>query len=98
MQTKTERRRVLLLASYCGLDDASCTDTTPCRECLEMCNVADVDCTILAIHGGLDFVRERGAPHPSEVPPASSRAQDEVTERSQDGGGAEPLKAETAKS
>jgi hypothetical protein len=40
---KLERpRKVLLLASYCGDDDPTCTDDRPCVECLQMCNVFEV--------------------------------------------------------
>lgn len=36
--------KVLVLASYCGAEDENgCTDTNPCRECLEMCNVFEAD-------------------------------------------------------
>jgi hypothetical protein len=34
-------REYLLLASYCGTDNDACTETRPCAECLEMCNVFD---------------------------------------------------------
>lgn len=33
-------RRVLLLASYCELEDTNCTEKKPCPDCLQMCNVA----------------------------------------------------------
>ena len=33
------RRKLLLLASYCGADDQKCSDDFPCVECLRMCNV-----------------------------------------------------------
>lgn len=32
-------RRALLITSYCADDDASCTDESPCADCLSMCNV-----------------------------------------------------------
>lgn len=32
--------RVLILASYCGGDNPSCSDAHPCNDCLAMCNVA----------------------------------------------------------
>lgn len=36
--------KVVLLASYCGAEDGnSCTDINPCQECLDMCNVFEVD-------------------------------------------------------
>lgn len=99
MAEKMHRRRVLLLCSYCGDDTPGCTDTTPCADCLVMCNVADVDCIILANHGGLDWVREQGAPpHPNDVHPDPSRPQHEVTVKSQGEAGAEPMQADTAKS
>lgn len=62
MPDEVGMRRVLLLASYCGDDDPACTDSVPCRDCLEMCNIVDVRGTIVTIHGGLDFARERGVP------------------------------------
>ena len=34
---------VLLLASYCSDGGAGCADRHPCDECLEMCNVYEVD-------------------------------------------------------
>lgn len=36
--------RVLLLASYCdGTDNNSCTDDSPCIDCLGMCNVFEIE-------------------------------------------------------
>lgn len=35
-------REYLLLASYCGNDNADCTEGRPCRACLAMCNVFKV--------------------------------------------------------
>lgn len=32
--------RVLILASYCGGDNPSCSEARPCNDCLAMCNVA----------------------------------------------------------
>ena len=63
-----QRRRVLLLCSYCGDDTPGCTNTTPCADCLQMCNIVDADCIIVANHGGLDWVRERGAPSKDPTP------------------------------
>ena len=48
-------RRVLLLCSYCGEDDANCTDEAPCVECLKMCNVAMVSGD-MEVLGGLDYL------------------------------------------
>ena len=39
---KPKKKRVLILASYCGDDNSNCSQETPCNECLRMCNVADV--------------------------------------------------------
>jgi len=56
-------RRVLLLASYCGDDDPACTDSVPCRDCLEMCNIVDMrDPVIVANFGGIDHARAYGLP------------------------------------
>jgi len=34
-----KNNRVLLMTSYCDLDDEDCTDGLPCADCLDMCNV-----------------------------------------------------------
>lgn len=39
---KPRKRRVLLLASYCGTDNPECTENKPCVDCLQMCNTAEV--------------------------------------------------------
>lgn len=39
---KPSKRRVLLIASYCGGDNQECTEARPCSDCLRMCNVAEV--------------------------------------------------------
>ena len=46
--------RVLLLASYCGTDNAKCTDGLPCLDCLRMCNIVTMRGLILENHGGWD--------------------------------------------
>lgn len=61
---RNRRMRVLLLASYCGDDDPRCTDSVPCRDCLGMCNIIDMQGDILANHGDIDFARINGAPPP----------------------------------
>lgn len=48
-------RRVLLLCSYCGEDNPECSDDSPCVECLQMCNVAEVDGEINVL-GGLEYI------------------------------------------
>ena len=40
--SKPRKRRVLLIASYCGEDNPDCTEDRPCNDCLRMCNVAEV--------------------------------------------------------
>jgi hypothetical protein len=54
-----ERRRVLLLASYCGPDERGCTDALPCPACLTMCNVADVSISneATSVAGGWEYLR-----------------------------------------
>lgn len=38
------RTRVVAIASYCEEDnDEGCTDNNPCKECLDMCNVFDIN-------------------------------------------------------
>jgi len=37
------KREVLFFCSYCGGDNAGCTDRAPCPDCLAMCNVYEVD-------------------------------------------------------
>lgn len=53
------RRKVLLLATYCGGDTPGCADETPCADCLPMCNVAEVDDAGMEVIAGLDFLREQ---------------------------------------
>lgn len=53
------KRKVLLLASYCGGDPPTCTDETPCDDCLRMCNVAEVDDAGMEVIAGLDFLRDQ---------------------------------------
>tara|TARA_R110000868_G_scaffold253016_3_gene509739 strand:+ start:472 stop:900 length:429 start_codon:yes stop_codon:yes gene_type:complete len=50
---KPKRRRVLLLASYCGSDNSKCSDEFPCNDCLKMCNVAEVVVCIDEVRGSL---------------------------------------------
>lgn len=46
---------VLLLASYCD----NCCDALPCKECLEMCNIARLmSDTRIEVVGGYDFLSE----------------------------------------
>ena len=52
------KRRVLILASYCGGDDPNCTEQTPCNECLRMCNVAEVVVGLDDIIGQFEFAEE----------------------------------------
>ena len=61
---KTKVRRVLLLCSYCGDDEAKCSDDFPCQECMGMDNVIEVDESVIReafvkdrILGGLDYLR-----------------------------------------
>lgn len=43
--------KVLILASYCGIEDKNgCTDTNPCKECLEMCNVFEIPSETIQRH------------------------------------------------
>ena len=35
-------RPILLLTSYCD-DNSHCTNTNPCNECIEMCNIAFIE-------------------------------------------------------
>lgn len=37
------RSKILVLASYCGDDNEHCTDDNPCKECLDMCNVFEIN-------------------------------------------------------
>ncbi len=64
-------RKVLLLASYCGDDDPSCTDDLPCLECLKMCNIADQQPgPITGNVGGWGFnrqIRETGLPRKAAI-------------------------------
>jgi len=53
-------RPVLLLASYCG-DNTNCTDTSPCDECLKMCNIAFIDKDAIKLDKvvcGFDFLED----------------------------------------
>lgn len=54
---------MLLLASYCGGDNPSCTDERPCVDCLGMCNVFEVNKLALADSGDkiytLDYLRTK---------------------------------------
>ncbi len=43
---------VTLLTSYCGDDDAECTDRKPCRECMEMCNTFEIREPVVADYKG----------------------------------------------
>lgn len=48
------KRKVLLLASYCGDDyPDECSEECPCNECLRMCNVAEVVVSIGDVVGEL---------------------------------------------
>jgi hypothetical protein len=49
--------RVIILASYCS----DCTDDAPCKECLNMCNVADIKGHIVANHGDFDYFRSNAS-------------------------------------
>lgn len=51
--------RVLLLASYCGDDNAECTEQLPCAKCLDMCNIVTFSGRITANHGGYDANKEK---------------------------------------
>ena len=35
--------KLLALASYCGDDNEDCSDAYPCRECLDMCNIFEIN-------------------------------------------------------
>ena len=56
---KPRKRRVLLLASYCGEDDAGCTEEKPCNECLRICNVAEVVVGVDDVVGQFELSSER---------------------------------------
>lgn len=61
MSEMAERKReYLLLASYCGTDNATCTEARPCSDCLAMCNVFD---------DSGNFLRELGEPRASGANP-----------------------------
>lgn len=50
---------ILLLHSYCDNSD-TCTDYSPCPECLAMCNVASIDSKDLIsmqVYGGMDYLK-----------------------------------------
>ena len=49
--------RCLILASYC--DKKSCTDEFPCPDCLQMCNVADVDLYNTNILGDFGILKSK---------------------------------------
>lgn len=53
--------RVLLLASYCGDDDPTCTDDLPCLDCLKMCNVVSMRQRVAENFGGWDYNRDLAA-------------------------------------
>lgn len=53
--------RVLLLASYCGDDDSTCTDDLPCMDCLKMCNIASMRGKPTDNLGGWDYNRDLAA-------------------------------------
>ena len=53
--------KVLLLASYCGDDDLSCTDDLPCLDCLKMCNIVTVRSRPTENLGGWDYNRDLAA-------------------------------------
>lgn len=48
------RRQVLLMTSYCADEGASCTDDSPCADCLSMCNVVVISGGRLEHVGQLD--------------------------------------------
>lgn len=55
--------RVILMASYCGGEGRDmlpngCTDTAPCQDCLDMCNVADI-VGKPELRGSLEAIKER---------------------------------------
>ena len=52
-------RRVLLLTSYCGEDNADCMDDFPCDECLKMCNVVEIDPDRAEVMGGFEYLKEQ---------------------------------------
>lgn len=49
--------KILLLTSYCGDDNSSCSDDHPCLDCLKMCNIVEIpdDTKILKNYGGWDY-------------------------------------------
>ena len=50
--------RVLLITSYCGDDSAECSDDFPCSDCLDMCNVAEIEYPKnITVLGGLDYLK-----------------------------------------
>lgn len=52
------KRRVLLLASYCGDTNSDCTNALPCKDCLLMCNIIEMDGLVTSNHGGYDYNRK----------------------------------------
>lgn len=56
---KPKKRRVLLLASYCDEDDPNCSEEFPCPECLQICNVAEVDVGLDDVLGGFGYLRDK---------------------------------------
>ena len=53
--------KVLLLASYCGDDDLSCTDDLPCLDCLKKCDIVTVRGPPTENLGGWDYNRDLAA-------------------------------------
>ena len=51
-----KHQNFLVLASYCD-QNPECSDEKPCKECLEMCNVAVIPGgTDINVLGGLDYI------------------------------------------
>jgi hypothetical protein len=53
------KRKVLVLASYCGDDNEKCSDDIPCVDCLLMSNVAEVKVGVEHIVGCFDGSDDR---------------------------------------
>ena len=43
---------VTLLTSFCGNEFTDCTDSNPCRECVNMCNTYEMKSNTWAIYRG----------------------------------------------
>ena len=68
--------KVLVLASYCGVeDDNGCTDTNPCSECLEMSNVFEVDLSKAEFIAQFDSLRRSLGKYTRTISPAVGKSE-----------------------